>query len=108
MFDASGAINDSGPLAAAVQDVAVPSQTHGANQISFRLTSDAGTLNLRCTQTATDFSDLSAIPGTGPCTITGGGTGVYAKVQGSGTMSSLTNALATPHSQTATIELSVV
>jgi hypothetical protein len=106
-FAATGVISDSGALAAAVQDVAVPSQTHGASQISFTLTGNAGTgtLNLRCTQTETDFSDPTAIPGTGPCTITGGGTGVYAHVQGSGTMSSLTNGNA--HSQSATIELTI-
>jgi hypothetical protein len=105
-FTATGVVTDSGTLAGAVQDVAVPSPNHGTNQLDFTLTGNAGTLNLRCKQTETNFSDPTAIPGTGPCTITGGGTGVYADVQGHGTMSGIINGFT--RSQTATIDLSIV
>jgi hypothetical protein len=63
------------------------------HQLKFTLTGSTGTLNLRCKQTETDFSDPTALPSTGPCTITGGGAGVYADVQGHGTMNGVIDGL---------------
>jgi hypothetical protein len=111
MFTASGPVSDAGTLTGTVQDVAVPSPNHATQHIVFTLNSDSGgTVTLRCTSIATDFSDLAAIPGSGTCAITGGGTGggsgVWAGVQGQGTFSALTNGIT--RTQTATIELSIV
>jgi hypothetical protein len=69
-FTAGGAVNDFGHVSIQGQDTAVPSPVVGILQAEETLSGHAGTLELRCTHTATDFSDLSAVPGTSPCAIT--------------------------------------
>jgi hypothetical protein len=93
-FAASGAMSDSGTGALAGQAVADPSPIVGIFQYrSITLTGQAGTLTLRCNSRSTDFSDPTAVPGSGPCAITGG-TGAYEDVHGQGTMSTVSNLVA--------------
>lgn len=98
-------VADSGTLEGTIQEVAVSSPRKAIRQIFFTLTSDAGTLAMRCKETATDFSDVTSVPNSGTCAITGG-TGVYANLQGQGTIISTLNVLT--RSETAMITLSVV
>jgi hypothetical protein len=105
-FGASGAISDSGTGALAGQSVANPSPIVGILQYSsITLTGQAGTLTLRCNSRSTDFSDPTAVPGSGPCAITGG-TGTYAGLHGQGTLSSVSNLVAL--TEVDTISLNVV
>jgi hypothetical protein len=104
-FAATGVVTDSGTLEGTIQEVAVSSPKKAIRQIFFTLTSDAGTLAMRCKETATDFSDPTSVPNSGTCAITGG-TGVYANLQGQGTIISTLNVLT--RSETATIALGVV
>ena len=91
-FTASGPVNDAGTINIQGQETAVPSPTHGNLLIDATLTSQDGTLKLRCQPNqATNFTDPSAVPTSGQCAITGGGTGVYAQLHGHGTISSVLN-----------------
>lgn len=89
-FTATGAVDDSGTTSIQGQDAAVPSPILGILHADETLTSADGTLDLRCTETATDFTDLTALPESGPCAITGA-TGVYARLHGHGTVTTIAN-----------------
>jgi hypothetical protein len=89
-FTATGPVNDTGAINILGHDVAIPSPIVGILHVDETLAGKAGTLELRCTEPATDFSDLTAVPSTGPCAITGG-TGAYAQLQGHGTVNSVAN-----------------
>ena len=89
-FTAAGAVNDSGHISIQGQDAAVPSPILGILHADETLSSADGTLDLRCTETATDFSDLTALPESGVCAIIAG-TGAYAGLHGQGTVTSIAN-----------------
>lgn len=94
-FAASGPVSDRGGVSAQALFGAVPSPSVAVLQTTRTLTGATGTLVLRCEQIVKDFSDLSAAPDTGTCTILSG-TGVYAGAHGSGTVTGVTNFLASP------------
>lgn len=90
-FNATGAVNDAGTINIQGQDAAVPSPVVGILLLDAALTSQDGTLELRCVpNAATNFTDPSAVPSTGQCAITGR-TGVYAHLHGHGTVTSVEN-----------------
>jgi hypothetical protein len=79
-----GPVTTSGSLAIHGQDVAVASPVLAAARTDRFLTSSPqDTLELRCFEQATDFSNPAAIPFTGSCTIVAG-TGIYSSLHGHG------------------------
>ena len=105
-FTATETITDTGTLAIAAQDAANGSPNRLVQQIVFTLNSESGgTLSLRCVQTFTDFSDPTAVPGSGNCSIIGA-TGVWAGIHGQGTISTVGNFIALI--EIGTINLSIV
>jgi hypothetical protein len=82
-FKAIGAVTDTGKLTLNGQDVAPSSPVLAAAWTDRLLASKNGTLELRCFQQATDFSNFPKIPFTGSCSIVTG-TGVYSTLRGHG------------------------
>lgn len=105
-FTATDTITDAGMLAVAAQDVAAGSPNRLTQQIVFTLNSESGaTVTLRCVQTFTDFTDPTAVPGSGSCAIIGG-SGAWAGIHGQGKITTVSNFIALI--QTGTIDLSIV
>jgi hypothetical protein len=84
-FVSSGAITDTGTLSGAALFGAVPAPSTGVLQTKLTLSGSGGTILLRCSQIAKDFSDLSNVPDTGSCAVIGG-TGSYAGLHGHATV----------------------
>jgi hypothetical protein len=84
-FSSSGAINDSGALNLRFIQGALAAPTTGLLETERDLVGSKGTITLRCSEVAKDFSDLAAVPGNGSCAVTGG-TGAYAALQGEGAL----------------------
>jgi hypothetical protein len=103
-FDADGVVSDSGNISIQGQDAAVASPIVGILLTDETLTSQDGSLKLRCVQTARDFTDLSAVPSAGQCAITDR-TGTYAALHGHGTITSVANLIT--RTETDTIVLKV-
>lgn len=94
-FTASGPVADAGSISAHALFGADPSPRVGNLHTTQTLTGSQGTLVLRCEQIAKDFTDPSATPSTGTCTILSG-TGAYAGAHGSGKLTGLTDFTAHP------------
>jgi hypothetical protein len=94
-FSASGPVSDSGTVSADALFGAVPSPSAATLHTTRTLTGAQGTLVLRCQQIVKDFSDLSAAPDRGTCTILSA-TGAYAGAHGSGKVTGVTDFLASP------------
>ena len=87
-FTVSGAIVDAGSISTQAHFAAVPSPSAAVLHTDRTLTSQHGTLSLRCTEIAESLTDLTAVPGTGTCTVLSA-TGVYAALKGSGKVTSI-------------------
>jgi hypothetical protein len=105
-FSASGALNDAGAAHVLAHFAAVPSPTVGILQSRVTLEGQAGTIDLRCNQRADDFSDPTAVPDTGNCTVVKAGGG-YAGLHGTGKVEGTANIMSDSASITETIALSV-
>jgi hypothetical protein len=103
-FQAAGPINDSGTVTGQAIFGAAPSPNRSAFQSTQTLTGALGTLTLRCTQLAKNFSDPTHIPSTGTCAVLNG-TGAYAGLHGSGKLTGTADATATPPVLTDTVTL---
>ena len=83
-FTSAGAIADAGSVDVSARFTAVPSPSVGNLQSTLTLNGAAGTIELRCNQSAHDFSEPSGVvPDTGTCTVIGG-TGAYASLHAGG------------------------
>jgi hypothetical protein len=94
-FMASGTVTDSGTVTAEAVFGAAPAPHTGVLQTNRTLSSNDGTLQLRCTQIAKSFSNLSAVPNTGTCAVLSA-TGVYAGLRGAGKLTGEVNFNASP------------
>jgi hypothetical protein len=84
-FSISGPVSDSGTAELQLIFGALPAPSTGVLQSSRTLSGQEGTITLRCTQIAKNFSNPSAVPYTGSCTVIGG-TGAYAGLHAHGTL----------------------
>lgn len=103
-FTATGAVADAGTVNIQGQETAVPSPNHGNLLIDETLTSQDGTLEVRCVPNTATIIDPTAVPSTGHCAIISG-TGVYGQLHGQGTITSLANLITV--TETDTIVLNV-
>ena len=103
-FDAAGVVSDYGTIGIQGQDAAVASPIVGILQTDETLTGHDGTLKLRCTQKATDFTDLSAVPSDGQCAIADG-TGAYVALHGHGTITSVANLISRTETDTVALKI---
>lgn len=86
-FSAVGPVTDSGTLTLVGKDVALSSPVLAASWTDRTLTSSLGTLELRCFERTTTFSNPDDIPFTGSCSIVDA-TGSYASLHGHGSFTS--------------------
>lgn len=94
-FTASGPVTDAGSISAQTLLGAVRSPSVANLHTTQTLTGSQGTLVLRCEQIAKVFTNPSATPSTGTCTILSG-TGAYANAHGSAKLTGLTDFTANP------------
>lgn len=80
-FASTGAITDTGTVSGPALFGALPAPSTGVLQTTLTLSGSDGTIVLRCSQIAKDFTDLSNVPDTGSCAVIGG-TGSYAGLHG--------------------------
>jgi hypothetical protein len=86
-FSDAGPVTDTGTLTLTGQDVAVSSPVLAAARTDRLLTSPQGTLELRCFEQTTTFSNPYSIPFTGSSSVVGG-TGSYSRMHGHGNFTS--------------------
>jgi hypothetical protein len=101
-FTSAGSIADSGTLTTEARFAAVPAPSTGVVQTDRTLRGGAGTLQLRCTQIAKSFSDLSAVPDSGTCAILAA-TGAYETLRGAGKLTGVANLTAGTLADTLTV-----
>jgi hypothetical protein len=82
-FSTQGSLQDAGTVDFSARFAAVPSPSVGVLQSTLTLRGAAGTIELRCNQLARDFTDPTAVPDTGTCTIIDA-SGAYTSLQGTG------------------------
>jgi len=92
-FTAAGVVADAGTVSTHALFAAVPAPSTGALETDRTLRGGAGTLQLRCTQIAKSFSDLSAVPDSGTCAILAA-TGAYETLRGAGKLTGVADVVA--------------
>ena len=105
-FSASGVFADAGALSLSLHFAAVPSPTVGVLHSDRTLTGQFGTITLRCNQIASDFSNPTAVPNTGNCTVIDG-TGAYSGLHGHGTITGAGNLATLPFVLSDVLQLSI-
>jgi hypothetical protein len=89
-FTAAGTVGDSGTVTVRALFGALPAPSTGVFETERALTGAAGTLELRCSEIAKDFSNESAVPGSGTCAVLGA-SGAYTVLAGAGRANSVVN-----------------